>query len=88
MKKTITNAKDALCYNCGELAAVTIQHNEPACSACGKVGYLRDPRGKVFEPTYGPAKFFRASKYTPPVPDRRINNRLWPKAQERRQAFV
>lgn len=82
--KTITNARDAICYNCGEIAQVTIEHGQPVCSACRKTGFLRDPRGKAFEPIYGPARTYRASVYTPEMPDRRVSNRIWPKIRERR----
>lgn len=83
MKKTITNAKDATCYNCGATAHVRLEHGQTVCTACGSIN-LRDPRGHAFEPVFGPVRTYRASRYTPELPCRRENDRLWPKAQERR----
>lgn len=86
MKKIITNATDAICYNCGARGATTSRADGGyvICAACGKAGYLRDPRGHAFQPVYGPARTFRASKYTPELPDRRIKQQPWPLIRERR----
>ena len=83
MKKTITNKQDATCYTCGATAQITLEHGQTVCTRCGSIN-LRDPRGNVFEPTFGPAATFRASRYTPPVADRRTNDRPWPLIRERR----
>ena len=83
MKKTITNAKDATCYNCGATAQITLEHGQTVCTRCGSIN-LRDPRGRAFEPTFGPARTYRASRYTPELPCRRDNDRHWPQIRERR----
>lgn len=87
MKKTITNAIDAICYNCGAKAHVRLEHGQITCTACGSIN-LRDPRGNAFEPVFGPAGTYRASRYTPEMPDRRVNDRPWPLVRERRAEWM
>lgn len=86
MKKIIINPQDAVCHGCGtagEVARHYIYSAQPICMACGSLD-VRDHRGRAFEPIFGPAKTFRASKYTPPVPDRRVRNVPYPSIRDRR----
>lgn len=91
MKKTITNKQDATCQRCGSIGQPVmptwVPAWQPVCGSCGSAD-LRDPRGKTFEPTYGAASTYRASKYTPEMPDRRTECRSWPLIRERRAAYL
>lgn len=77
MKLVISNADEALCFECGEIGG------PPKCPKCGGELFI-DKRGKRFEPVYAPAATFRASPYTPLVGCRRVAQR--PIKVERRKS--
>ncbi len=84
LSKDIINQQDGTCHGCGRAGQVSLALPiQPICMVCGSTD-IRDPRGKAFEPMFGPAATYRASRYTPELPDRRTNDRPWPLIRERR----
>lgn len=84
LNKVVINQQDGTCHGCGRVGQIAlVLPVQPICMVCGSLD-IRDPRGHAFEPMFGPARTYRASRYTPELPDRRVNNRMWPKAKERR----
>ena len=87
--KTIVNAKDAGCRTCFFSPGAELVDGVVVCKGCGSRDLIDVKKGGVFEPVFGvdPEKTFRASKYTPPLPDRRKARRAWPVSRERRQGM-
>lgn len=86
MNKIVANGHEAICRICANVGA-TISKNEVVCSHCG-AKELVNIFGGIFLPVFeiDKNKTYQVSKYTPKLPDRRENNRLWPKIKERRSA--
>ena len=84
--KIVLNENEAACLVCFFCTGVTIKGGVAVCKRCGHSDLI-DMRGNIFEPIFGtdPQATFQASRYTPPVPERRKNKRSWPKHKERRK---
>ena len=81
--KRIVNKTDSYCSDCQGYHCAELVDGRVLCEHCGSP-LLLDRTGQIFQPLFAPARMYRASRYTPPRPDRRHNSRPWPKHKERR----
>jgi len=82
--KTIINKHEAICTDCGASDVIAV-NNMAMCQNCRSFN-LCTSDGKEFSPVYGETSFYKASKYTPELPDRRRDTRKVAKILERRHA--
>ena len=83
--KIIKNSIDARCLECLLIDSVALVDGGMVCRNCGETVFI-DSGGDIFQPLFidDPAATFQASQYTPPIKERRIMNRTWPKYKEQR----
>jgi len=87
--KIIKNADDAVCQDCKSVGQIIHYNGDVSCRNCGSPSILTR-NGRLFVPQYkpDPEKMFQSSTYTPLMPDRRKDNRAYPKIKERRKNRV
>jgi DNA-directed RNA polymerase subunit RPC12/RpoP len=70
--KIITNKKEACCFNClrREVARFDAESGAVVCKHCGSRDLI-DYQGQIFQPVFGAKRYYQASPYAKPMPDRR-----------------
>ena len=86
--KIIKNRADAICMGCFAHDSAVVVAGRVVCWECGQRDFI-DNGGDIFQPLFGddPGATYRASRYTPALPDRRVNHRRMPLVKERPQGL-
>jgi len=84
--RIIANKDQSKCLACGhEAIALPVMGGFVMCSNCESPNIIDKQTQTVFQPIYEEVETFRASIYTPPIPNRRKRSVPWPKIKERRR---
>lgn len=85
--KVIVNKKEAYCLTCsGGGHAVISFDGAVVCSNCFSSDLISGTTGKEFLAVFGvTTKTFQVNQYCPELPDRRLQDRIWPISKERRK---
>ena len=87
--KKITNGDMAYCMSCERKTHAIQIEDKTVCIYCLSDDLVNE-QGMTFSPIFGldVDKSYRASKYTPLMPDRRKNSGSCPKFKERREIYA
>ncbi len=84
MEKQIANKEMSYCPMCEKRDIAIVLHNKPICELCGNQNLLDIIGMNIFIPFYEHFKTYKASSYTPSMPDRREDSRSYPIIRDRR----
>ncbi len=84
-RKIVTNASKSYCPYCNKGGTATLVDGVVVCSLCGTQNLFNSISRQAFVPIFDVEKKYRASTYTPLMPDRRERDIAYPKYKDRRR---